>query len=86
MRLSRRAAQLTAVNLSAAVLLSEEGTNPRRPVLINADGTTFYKTENLEFYTHYYLDSFLKRKKRRYVKMVHLDNAPILGAAIAPLV
>ncbi len=82
----RRAAKLTAVNLSAAVLLSEEGTHPRRPVLINADGTTFYKTENLEFYTRFYLDSFLRGKKRRYVKMVHLDNAPILGAAIAPLV
>lgn len=82
----RRAAKLTAVNLSAAVLLSGEGTNPRHPVLINADGTTFYKTENLEFYTREYLDSFLKGKKRRYVKMVHLDNAPILGAAIAPLV
>ncbi len=82
----RRAAKLTAVNLSAAVLMSGEGTNPRRPVLINADGTTFYKTENLEFYTRLYLDEFLKGKKQRYVKMVNIDNSPVLGAAIAPLV
>ncbi len=82
----RRAAKLTAINLSAAVLMGEGGVDPRYPVLINADGTTFYKTAHLEFYTRLYLDSFLRDKHRRYVKMVNIDNSPVLGAAIAPLV
>lgn len=82
----RRAAKLTAINLSAAVLSTQGGVDPRHPVLINADGTTFYKTEGLEFYTRMYLDMFLKSKHHRYYKIVQIDNSPILGAAVAPLV
>ena len=50
-----RAAKLTAANLSATILKSGAGADPRRPVLINADGTTFYKTEYLKSYTEFYL-------------------------------
>ena len=82
----RRAAKLTAINLSAAVLSTQGGINPRYPVLINADGTTFYKTEKLEFYTRMYLDMFLQKQHHRYYKIVQIDNSPILGAAVAPLV
>jgi hexokinase len=82
----RRAAKLTAINLSAAVLSTQGGINPRHPVLINADGTTFYKTEKLEFYTRMYLDQFLTKQHHRYYNIVHIDNSPIIGAAVAPLV
>jgi hexokinase len=82
----RRAAKLTALNLSATVLKSGAGKDPRHPVLINADGTTFYKTEKLEFYTRLYLDTFLQQKHHRFVKIVQIDNSPIIGAAVAPLV
>ncbi|NCB01129.1 MAG: hexokinase [Spirochaetia bacterium] len=82
----RRAAKLTAINLSAAVLSTQGGINPRHPVLINADGTTFYKTEKLEFYTKMYLDEFLTKQHHRYYKIVQIDNSPIIGAAVAPLV
>lgn len=78
-----RAAKLTAVNLAAAVIKSGLGTNPRYPVIINADGTTFYKTENLEFYTRKYLHDFLTKKHGRYVKMVNISDSPVYGAAIA---
>ncbi len=82
----RRAAKLTAINLSAAVLSTQGGVDPRHPVLINADGTTFYKTEKLEFYTRMYLDMFLQKQHHRYYKIVQIDNSPIIGAAVAPLV
>ncbi|MFA6688527.1 MAG: hexokinase family protein [Sphaerochaetaceae bacterium] len=81
-----RAAKLTAVNLSAAVLKSGKGSDPRRPVCINADGTTYYKTEYLKQYTEYYLYEFLQREKKRYVKFVRIDDSPVLGAAIAGLI
>ncbi len=80
-----RAAKLTAVNLSAAVLKSGKGRNPRYPVCINADGTTYYKTEYLQRYTEGYLTEFLQRKHHRYVRFVRIDDSPILGAAVAGL-
>ena len=78
-----RAAKLTAINLTAAVLKSGLGSEPRYPVLINADGTTFYKTENLEFYTRKYLFDILLKKHRRYVRIVNVPDSPVYGAAIA---
>lgn len=78
-----RAAKLTAINLSAAVIKSDLGNVPRLPVIINADGTTFYKTENLEFYTRKYLFDILQKKHGRYVKIVNVPDSPVYGAAIA---
>ncbi len=80
-----RAGKLTAVNLSAAVLKEDIGRHPARPACINADGTTFYKTHNLKQYTECYLHQFLARKHGRYYDIISVDNAPILGAAIAGL-
>lgn len=80
-----RAAKMTAVNLSAAVLKSGLGTNPRYPVIINADGTTFYKTAFLEEYTKKYLFDILEKRYSRYTKMIRIDDSPALGAAIAGL-
>ncbi len=80
-----RAGKLTAINLTAAVLRSGEGSDPRMPVVINADGTTFYKTAFLEFYTRLYLDELLEKRYGRYFEIVRIDNSPTLGAAIAGL-
>ena len=80
-----RAAKLTAVNLSAAVLRTDMGVNPRYPVTINADGTTFYKTEFLLEYTKLYLHEFLEKRHGRFTRLVRIDDSPVLGAAIAGL-
>ena len=78
-----RAGKLTAINLTAAVLKSNLGQNPRYPVIINADGTTFYKTEGLEFYTRKYLDEILRKGYGRYYRIVSVADSPVYGAAIA---
>ena len=80
-----RAGKLTAINLTAAVLASGEGDNPRLPVIINADGTTFYKTAFLEFYTREYLDLILEKQYGRYFEIINVDSSPTIGAAIAGL-
>lgn len=80
-----RAAKLTAVNLSATIMKSAPGHDPRRPVVINADGTTFYKTENLKRYTDFYLHSFLTGRQGISTAMVRIDDSPVIGAAIAGL-
>ena len=80
-----RAAKLTAINLATAVLKSGAGKEPRYPVIINADGTTFYKTEKLEFYTRLYLDLYLGKEHERYYEIINVDSSPVIGAAIAGL-
>lgn len=81
----KRAAKMTAANLASAILKTDYGKNPLKPVCVNADGTTFYKTEYLEKYTKYYLLQFLQEKHHRYVEFVRIDNSPVIGAAIAAL-
>lgn len=80
-----RAGKLTAINISSAILKSEGGKSPRDMSIINADGTTFYKTEFLEFYTRKYLDLILSKGEKRYFKMIKVDNSPIIGASIAAM-
>ncbi|NLA97368.1 MAG: hexokinase [Spirochaetales bacterium] len=80
-----RAAKLTAANLAATVIKSGAGTDPRKPVCINADGTTFYKTEYLKKYTEYYLHTYLQLEHKRYYRFVRIDDSPTIGAAIAGL-
>ena len=78
-----RSGKLTALNLTAAVLASGEGDDPRRPVVINADGTTFYKTCFLEDYVKEYLDQILWKKEGRICQIDSIENSPTNGAAIA---
>ncbi len=80
----QRAAKLTAVNLAAAVLITDFGKDPAHPVLINADGTTFYKTPYLRESTVQYLTEYLA-SKGRYVEFTQIEDSPIIGAAIGAL-
>ncbi|MDD4011930.1 MAG: hexokinase [Sphaerochaetaceae bacterium] len=80
----RRSAKLTAANLASAVIASGKGQDPTRPVLINADGSTFYKTWNLMRYTDFYLYGYLRDKGLHY-EFTQIPDSPTLGAAIAAL-
>ena len=79
-----RVAKLTAANLASAVLVTDYGKDEDHPVLINADGTTFRKTAFLESCTFEYLDAYLAEKGRRAI-ITHVDESPIIGAAIGAL-
>lgn len=80
-----RAAKLTAANLTSTILKSGAGTDPRRPVCINADGTTLYKTEYLLEYVNCYLHQYLQRTYKRYYRFVRIDDSPTIGSAVAAL-
>lgn len=82
----RRAACLTAVNLTAMVKKSGAGRDPEHPVCVNADGTTFFKTHKLMSYTLEYIDSFLKRGSGLHVDIISVNDSPIIGAAVAGLI
>lgn len=80
-----RAAKLTACNLAAVVLKTGEGRDPSRPVCVNADGTTFYKTWNLRRYTDFYLYDYLTRGLGLNYEFVRIPDSPVIGAATAAL-
>ncbi len=83
--LTERAAKLTAANLSSAALKSGKGRNPCRPICIVAEGTTFYRLNSLRQKVEYYLKQYLVERKHVYYEIVSIDNATLIGAAIAGL-
>lgn len=80
-----RAAKLVAINISAAILKTGKGKNPDRPVCIVAEGTTYYNMPGLKEKVEQYLDDFLTVQNGCHYQIVHVDNATLIGAAIAGL-
>jgi hexokinase len=83
--LVERAAKLTAINLSSVALKSGKGHNPARPICIVAEGTTFYRLKSLRQKVEYYLKHYLVERKHVHYEIVTIDNATLIGAAIAGL-
>ena len=84
-RLMERAAKFVAITLASIVLKSGKGCSPCLPVCITADGSTFYKFRSYQDTIKFYLKDFLVDRYNRYYQFVQVDNAPLVGAAIAGL-
>jgi hexokinase len=80
----QRAAKLAAVNIAAAALRASGHTTPSS-VCINIDGSAYYKVHGLKENTERYLQDMLPPRNIDYT-LVHIEQAPIIGAAIAGLV
>lgn len=80
-----RAAKLTAINLSAILSKTGDGTNPCKPVCITCEGSTFYKSKLFKDKLVYYMKDYLNDKKDMYFEFVRADNSTLIGAAIAGL-
>lgn len=80
-----RSAKLAAIGLSAVALKSGRGKTPDAPICITAEGTTFYQMKSLKSKTEYYLKEYLAEKKDCYIEFVSVENATLIGAAIAGL-
>lgn len=83
--LIERAAKLVAVLLSSVVLKTDKGKNPCAPVCITAEGTTFYHLKSLKTKVAFYLKKYLEEQHNRFVEVVAVENATLIGAAIAGL-
>ena len=83
-----RAAVLTAIHLAAFCIKSGEGADAAEPIAINADGSTYYKTIAIPFAdtVKKELDDMLvKRRNIHYVITPQVEDAPMVGAAIAAM-
>ncbi len=83
--LVERAAKLTAVNLSSAAIKCDKGRDPTRPVCIVAEGTTFYHLTSLRQKVECHLKRYLVDGQGIHYQIVTVDNATLIGAAIAGL-
>jgi hexokinase len=84
MGLVDRASLLTAVNICAAVVKGGAGSDPERPVCVNIDGSTYYYTYRMQDKVQAYLKPMLE-KRGLHIRCVQVDDAPVVGAAIAGL-
>jgi hexokinase len=81
-----RTALFTAVNMAAIILKSEQGLSPLKPVCMAVDGTTFYRFFDFRYRVEQYLRKALSGDNQRYYEMVKVEEAPLIGAAIAALI
>jgi hexokinase len=81
-----RAAVLTAVNLASAILKTGEGKDAARPVCVNLDGSTYYKTRTADFQSRVQreLKALLAPRGIAY-ELIQVDESPVIGAAVAGL-
>ena len=79
-----RAAFLSAVKISAMIMKIGRGRNPERPVCVCADGSTFWKLTGFKEKIEGYLREYLV-PRGYYFEFVGIDNAPVIGAAVAGL-
>lgn len=84
-RLVERAAKFSAINLSAVALKTDQGTDPTRPICMVAEGTTFYQMKTLKARVEFYLKQYLEDKRGIYTEIISVENATLIGAAIAGL-
>jgi len=83
--LIERAARVVATMLSSVVLETDKGQDPCEPVCITAEGTTFYELKSLKERVEAYMRSFLQDGHGRFVEFVQVEDATLIGAAIAGL-
>ena len=83
--LAERAAKLVAIKLASATIKSGKGRNPCRPVCIVAEGTVFYQLKSLKQRVECCLKKYLEDEKGIYYEIVNVENATLIGAAIAGL-
>jgi hexokinase len=80
-----RAAKLSALVLSATLLKAGAGEDPCRPVCIVAEGSVFWGMHSMKSKVQYYLKSYLEEQEDRHFRIIRVENASLVGAAIAGL-
>lgn len=84
-RILERAARLAAVKLASLAIKTGQGTDPKRPVCITTEGTTFHKLKGFLPRVDRYLDQLLVQKRGIHYRLIRVENAVPVGTALAAL-
>ncbi len=82
--ITERAALLVAINISAAIIKGGGGKSKETPCCVNVDGSTFHKLNGFKNSVEKQLHNLLDKRDIHF-ELVHVDNAPTIGAAVAGL-
>lgn len=80
-----RAAVLVAVTIAAPLVKTDRGRDPAVPVCVTVDGTTFWQLVSFRERVETALAATLSGERARAWQITAVDDAPLLGAAIAAL-
>jgi hexokinase len=80
-----RAALLVAVDLGAILLKTDSGHDPRFPVCMTVDGTTFWQVRSFRSRVEHHMRRLLRGPLARAWEINGVVDAPLLGSAIAAL-
>lgn len=80
-----RAAVLVAVTIAAPILKTDRGRDPNVPVCVTVDGTTFWQLASFRERVEAAMRAILSGERERAWRITAVDDAPLLGAAIAAL-
>jgi hexokinase len=83
--LLERAAKIVSIILSSSVIKSQKGLDPRHPMCITAEGSSFYNMKNFKSRVDRYTRSVLKKAGPYNFEIHRVDNAIVLGGAAAGL-
>jgi hexokinase len=79
-----RAAKISAINCAAAILRSSGTGAAKKKVCVSVDGSVYYKLPSFKDRTEKFLAEILKPRDVGY-DIVKVDEAPVIGAAVAGL-
>jgi hexokinase len=81
----QRAAFITAINIAAPIIKSGKNGDGKKKYCISADGSVFYKLHSFREHAEKYLTDLLEPHAIEHT-IVKIDEAPIIGTAVAGLV
>ena len=82
-RIVERAAKITTLALAAVVKKTGYGLDPTIPLCISTEGTTFKKLNLYRSKLNYHVKDFIIDTLGYYVEFVEVENATIIGSAVA---
>ena len=80
----KRAAYLASVMISGIITKTGKGRHASKPICICVDGTTFWKLAGLKELINQRLTEY-SEESGIYFEITGIDNAPVIGAAVAGL-
>jgi hexokinase len=82
--LYERSAKYLAININGILVRTGKGKNPEKPVCLVVDGSAFYGSIKFREKFDGYLE-YMKEKDGRFVERMKVEDASLMGSAIAGL-